>query len=82
MTELRDALQLHDLRKENAILRKVNNDLLNKMETISIFANEGTKHNGLGALGALARILTESMQAINGAANDMRFGISEKKEGE
>ncbi|MFA5307547.1 MAG: hypothetical protein WC365_08920 [Candidatus Babeliales bacterium] len=56
--------------KELAILRKVNADLLEAMETIFCTTT------------CITRSKEIAQSAINGAANDMRFGISEKKEGE
>jgi hypothetical protein len=56
--------------KELAILRKVNNDLLEAMETINSWAGDVDNKD----------IANFSQSAINTAANDMRFGITEKKE--
>jgi hypothetical protein len=76
MTELRDALQLHDLRKELTILRKVNADLLEAMESIAGWDVDDLERFERPPCGIRDLALT----AINHAANDMRFGITEKKE--
>ncbi len=71
---IKDSLIIHDLRKENAILRKVNADLLEAMEKIlTLQCNEDKLFDP---------IVNTCQSAINAAANDMRFGITEKKEGE
>ena len=59
--------------RELALLRKVNADLLEALEKIG---------NIESASDDLTPIKGIVLTAINHAANDMRFGIEEKKEGE
>jgi len=63
---------IRDHEKENTLLRKVNNELLSQMERIAYEA--GTEK--------CPRLRNLALSAINHAANDMRFGMQEKKEGE
>jgi len=60
------------LRKDNTLLHKVNADLLEALEKIG---------NIESASDDLTPIKGIVLTAINHAANDMRFGIIEKKEG-
>jgi len=66
------------LRKDNTLLHKVNADLLEALETI---ANTIAKNKESMAVGDPTPIYRICITAINSAANDMRFGIIEKKEG-
>ena len=54
---------------ENTLLRKINVDLLTALETVVEWAGDVNQTD----------IENLALTAINHAANDMRFGITEKK---
>lgn len=65
---------IRDHERETTLLRKVNADLLGALETFADLQEDEDE--------TYSEIRRLALSAINHAANDMRFGITEKKEGE